>query len=123
MILVGVFEAKWVSYRTDEAGVVPGLTQSLDELITGFNREVTAVTLCAEERDVICQGERADDIIKGELIWISSESSVWSACGTFLAVRLAILHVEEAVSKGFAAGRAHEAGGVPRLPQSVHHFL
>lgn len=37
------------SYRTDEAGVVPGVTQSLDELITSFNREVTAMTLSAEE--------------------------------------------------------------------------
>jgi len=31
--------------------------------------------------------------------------------------------VEEAVSKGFSAGCAHEAGGVPRLPQGVHHLL
>lgn len=30
--------------------------------------------------------------------------------------------MEEAVSKGVAAGRADEAGGVPRLPQGVHHF-
>lgn len=42
---------------------------------------------------------------------------------TFLAVRLPVLHVEKAVSKRFPAGGAHEAGGVPRLPQGVHHFL
>lgn len=41
------------SYRTDEAGVVPGVAQRLDELIPGFDREVTAVTLSAEECDVI----------------------------------------------------------------------
>lgn len=79
--------------RTDEAGVVPGVTKSLNELITSFNREVAAMTLSAEECDVI-----------------------------FLAVWLSIFHVEEAVSKGFAAGRTHEAGGVPRLPQGMHHF-
>lgn len=79
--------------RTDEAGVVPGVTKSLNELITSFNREVTSMTLSAEECDII-----------------------------FLTVRLSILHVEEAVSEGFAAGCTHETGGVPRLPQSVHHF-
>lgn len=42
---------------------------------------------------------------------------------TFLAVRLPVLHMEEAVTEGFAAGGAHKASGVPRLPQSVHHFL
>lgn len=30
--------------------------------------------------------------------------------------------MEEAVSEGLAAGRANEAGGMPRLPQGVHHF-
>lgn len=35
---------------------------------------------------------------------------------TFLAVRLSVLHVEEAVSKGFPTGSAHKAGGVPCLP-------
>lgn len=42
---------------------------------------------------------------------------------TFLAVRLSVLHVEEAVAKRLPAGGAHKAGGVPRLAQSVHHFL
>lgn len=41
------------SYSTDETGIVPGVTQSLDELITSFNREVTAVTFGAEQSDVI----------------------------------------------------------------------
>lgn len=42
---------------------------------------------------------------------------------TFLTVWLSIFHVEETVPKGLLAGRADEAGGVPCLPQSVHHFL
>lgn len=42
---------------------------------------------------------------------------------TFLAVWLSILHVEEAVSKGFLAGCADEAGRMPCLSQSMHHFL
>lgn len=41
------------SYRTDETGIVPGVTQSLDELITSFNREVTAMTFGAEQSNVI----------------------------------------------------------------------
>lgn len=42
---------------------------------------------------------------------------------TFLTVWLSIFHVEETVPKGLLAGRADEAGGVPGLSQSVHHFL
>lgn len=38
-----------IANRTDEAGVVPGVAQSLNELIARFNREVTAMTLSAEE--------------------------------------------------------------------------
>lgn len=38
-----------LSYRTDEAGVVPGVAQRLDELITRLHRELTAMTLGAEE--------------------------------------------------------------------------
>lgn len=95
-VLLGV---EWLSLQvhvadcTDEAGVVPGVAQSFDELIPGFHGEVTAVTLSAEQGDVV-----------------------------FLTVRLSILHVEEAVSKGSSTGCTHEAGGVPRLPQSVHYL-
>lgn len=42
---------------------------------------------------------------------------------TFLAVGLPIFHVEEAVPKGLLARCTHEAGGMPRLPQGMHHFL
>lgn len=49
--------------------------------------------------------------------------TTWFKLCTFLTVRLPVLHVEKAVSKGLAAGRTHKAGGVPRLPQSVHHLL
>lgn len=77
----------------DEAGVVPGVAQSLDELIPGLHGEVTTVTLRAEQSNVV-----------------------------FLAVRLAILHVEEAVSESFPTGCTHKAGSVPRLPQRVHHL-
>lgn len=38
---------------------MPGVAQSLDELITSFHWEVAAVTLGAEECDVICQREEA----------------------------------------------------------------
>lgn len=52
------------SYRAHEAGVVPGVTQSLDELITSFHGEVAAVTLGAEQSHVIWKHR-----------WIRGESS------------------------------------------------
>lgn len=58
------------SYRTDEAGVVPGVAQSLDELIASFNREVTAMTLRAEECDVIWQrGRRREELSLKPDLW------------------------------------------------------
>lgn len=53
------------------------------------------------------------------------EISVWVSgfWRTFLTVRLSVLHVEQAVPKRLSTGGAHETGGVPRLPQGVHHFL
>lgn len=69
---------------------------------------------------------------------LNTKNTTWTVCSpdlapltsgqrqhgrTFLAVRLPVLHVEEAVPEGFAAGRANKAGGMPRLPQGVHHFL
>lgn len=54
---------------------------------------------------------------------VETSDSPQCVCRTFLTVRLSVLHVEEAVSKRFAAGCADEAGGVPRLPQGMHHLL
>lgn len=82
-----------MAHRTDEAGVVPGVTQRLDELVPSLHREVTTVALGAEQRNVI-----------------------------FLAVGLSILHMEEAVSKGLATGSTHKAGRVPCLSQCMHHL-
>lgn len=79
--------------RADEAGVVPGVTQSLDEFISSLHRKVAAMTLGAKQCNII-----------------------------FLTVRFSVLHMEEAVSEGFTAGCTHEAGSVPCLPQGVHHF-
>lgn len=45
-------------YRADEAGVVPGVAQRLDELVAGLHGEVTAVTFGAEEGDVIWWADR-----------------------------------------------------------------
>lgn len=79
--------------RTNEACVMPGVPQGLNKLVTSFHREITSMTLGAEQIDVV-----------------------------FLTVWLSILHVEEAVPKRLLAGCADEAGGVPCLSQSVHHF-
>lgn len=78
---------------TNEAGVVPGMTQGFDELVTSLHREIAAVALGAEQSDVV-----------------------------FLTVGLPVFHVEEAVPEGLLAGCADEAAGVPRLPQGVHHL-
>lgn len=45
-------------YRTNKAGIVPGVTQSLDELIASFHWEVAPMTLSAEQRDVIWATQR-----------------------------------------------------------------
>lgn len=45
-------------YRADEAGVVPGVAQRLDELVAGLHGEVAAVTFGAEEGDVIWGADR-----------------------------------------------------------------
>lgn len=41
------------TYRTDEAGVVPGMPQGFDKLVTSLHGEVAAVTLGAEQSDVV----------------------------------------------------------------------
>lgn len=82
-----------VADRTDEAGVMPGMPQRFDELVTSLHREIAAMTLGAEQIDIV-----------------------------FLAVGLPVFHVEEAVPERLLACRTHKAGGVPCLPQGVHHF-
>lgn len=77
----------------NEAGIMPGMPQSFDKLVTSLNREITAMTLGAEQIDVV-----------------------------FLTVGLPIFHVEEAVPEGLLAGCTDEAGGVPCLSQGMHHF-
>lgn len=48
----------WRCYRADEAGVVPGVAQRLDELVAGLHGEVAAMTFGAEEGDVIWWADR-----------------------------------------------------------------
>lgn len=79
--------------RANEAGVMPGVAQGFNELVAGLHGEIAAVTLGAEQIDVV-----------------------------FLTVGLPIFHVEEAVSERLLAGRTDEAGGVPCLSQGMHHF-
>lgn len=95
-ILLGV---EWLPLQihvancANEAGVMPGMPQGFDKLVTSLHWEVAAMTLGAEQIDVV-----------------------------FLAVGLPIFHVEKAVPEGLLAGRTDEAGGVPCLSQGMHHF-
>lgn len=41
------------TYRTDEAGVVPGMSQGFDKLVTSLHREIAAMALGAEQSDVV----------------------------------------------------------------------
>lgn len=41
------------TYCTNEAGVVPGMSQGFDELVTSLHREIAAVALGAEQSDVV----------------------------------------------------------------------
>lgn len=79
--------------RANEAGVVPGMPQGFDKLVTSLHGEIAAVTLGAEQIDIV-----------------------------FLTVGLPIFHMEKAVAKGLLAGCTDEAGGMPRLSQGMHHF-
>lgn len=38
-----------IAHRTDKAGIVPGVSQSFNELVSSFNREVTAMALGAKQ--------------------------------------------------------------------------
>lgn len=41
------------TYRADEAGVMPGMAQGFDKLVTSLHREIAAMTLSAEQIDVV----------------------------------------------------------------------
>ena len=41
------------TYRTNEAGVMPGVPQGLDKLVTSFHREIASMALGAEQVDVV----------------------------------------------------------------------
>lgn len=69
------------SYRAHEAGVVPGVTQSLNELITSFNWEVTAMTLSAEECNIIWEGQTAGDDVKFQFIVSEYRHTKSDQCG------------------------------------------
>lgn len=41
------------TYCANEAGVMPGMPQGFDKLVTSLHREIAAVTLGAEQIDVV----------------------------------------------------------------------
>lgn len=41
------------TYCADEAGVVPGMPQGFDKFVTSLHGEITAMTLGAEEVDIV----------------------------------------------------------------------
>lgn len=41
------------TYRADEARVMPGVSQGFDKLVTGLHGEIAAMTLGAEQSDVV----------------------------------------------------------------------
>lgn len=82
-----------MAHCTNKAGIMPCVAKSFNKFVSCLNREVTAMALCAEECNII-----------------------------FLTIRLTILHMEETVSKGLSTSRTHKAGGVPGLPECMHHF-
>lgn len=95
-VLLGV---EWLAFQihvangTDKAGIMPSVSKGLNELVTGLNRKITSMAFGTEESNII-----------------------------FLTVWLPILHMEEAVTKWLSAGGTDKAGGVPGLPQGMHHF-
>lgn len=77
--------------RTHKTGVMPGESQSLQELIPGLDGEVAAVAVGPKHGVVV-----------------------------FFTVWLSILHVEHVASDWLLAGYADETGHVPGLFQGIH---
>lgn len=88
-ILLGV---EWLTfqihmaYSTNEAGIMPSVSKSFNELISSFNRKITAMAFCAEQSNII-----------------------------FLTVRFPILHVKEAIPERHLTSSTDKAGCVPSL--------
>lgn len=95
-VLLGV---EWLAFQihmansTDKAAIMPSVSKSLNKFVTGLNRKIASVAFCTEQSNII-----------------------------FLTVWLSILHMKEAVTKWLSAGSTDKAGGVPGLPQGMHHF-
>lgn len=49
------------TYRANEAGVMPGVAQGFDKLVAGLHGEITAVTLGAEQIDVVWNERQSKD--------------------------------------------------------------
>lgn len=79
--------------RTHKAGVMPGESQSIQELIPCLDGEVAAVAVGAKQVVVV-----------------------------FFTVWLPILHVEHVASDWLLAGYADETGHMPGLLQGIHDF-
>lgn len=49
------------TYRTNEAGVMPGMPQSFNKLVTSLHREIAAMTLGAEQIDIVWNERQSED--------------------------------------------------------------
>lgn len=91
------FREEWLTFqagrahRTHKAGIMPGESHRLQELIPSLNGEVTTMTVCPKQAVVV-----------------------------LFTVRLSILHVEHVAFDWLIAGRTDETGHMPSLFQGIH---
>ena len=55
------------TYRTNEAGIMPGMPQGFNKLVTSLHREIAAMTLGAEQIDVVWNERQSKDQHPGRL--------------------------------------------------------
>lgn len=64
-------EPQLKTYRANEAGVVPGMPQGFDKFVTSLHGEIAAVTLGAEQIDIVWNERQSEDQPPGRLGGVS----------------------------------------------------
>lgn len=118
-----------LTYGTDEAGIVPGVAERLQELVSGLDRELAAMATGPKQTvEVLFLKETNTQT------WVQVSNAI-HACArwchrcstpsplTLFAVWLSVLQVEGVVSDWLLAAGTQKTVDVPRLFQGIDHLL
>lgn len=109
------------TYRTHKAGVMPGESKSLQELVPSFDGEVTAVAVGPKQLVVVwVKSPLTKCYFDCRFSW---QHPIYGSYCTLFTVWLPILHVEHVASDWLLAGDTGEAGHMPGLFQGIHDLL